>query len=303
MGGLLRHQHQNQQQQAGESSATKPFVGEPVSRGWLLAHDDEALSPEQASAWAAALQRRAAGEPLAYVLGEQIFCGLRLQVTPAVLVPRPETEDLVRWALQCLQGHTQTAPRVIELGTGSGAIALALKHSRPDALVWATDISAAALTVAAGNAKRLNLAVNWALQDWWRPATRAQEAQCSVACANASQDPPSLPCQDPMRAPLQGPFDLVVSNPPYIAAGDPHLPALRHEPRLALVGADDGLGDLYAIAEGALQRLQPGGWLLLEHGHDQAQALQKRLRQAGYAEVQTRLDLAGLARCTGGRRP
>ncbi len=264
---------------------------EPVSRSWLLAHDDEALTPEQARAWGAALQRRAAGEPLAYVLGLQVFCGLRLQVSPAVLVPRPETEGLVDWALECLQQGAQAAPRVLDLGTGSGAIALALKHRCPNAQVWATDISPAALAVAAGNGRQLQLHVNWALHDWWVP----------LAAQGAAIDPVSTSAE--LTAPLPERFDLVVSNPPYITRGDPHLGALQHEPQFALVGAgNDGLGDLQTIIAGATARLTPGAWLLLEHGHDQAPVLQQLLQQAQFTDVQTRPDLAGLPRCTGGRR-
>jgi release factor glutamine methyltransferase len=252
-----------------------PSPQEPqgISRTWLLAHDDRALTEEQALVWSQKLQRRAAGVPLAYVVGEQLFCGLLLQVTPDVLIPRPETEELVQWADECLHGLALSQPRVLDLGTGSGAVALAIKHRCTAAEVVATDISPAALQVARGNAQRLRLAVAFEQADWWAGLA------------------PGLP------------FHLVVSNPPYIAPGDHHLVALQHEPHTALVGAHDGLGDLRRIIGGSLQHLAPGGWLLLEHGHDQAEALHHLLLQAGFDQPQTRHDLAGLPRCTGARRP
>lgn len=244
-------------------------------RAWLLAHDDQLLQPEQEAAWRHQLQRRAAGAPLAYVLGEQEFCGLTLKVSPAVLIPRPETELLVDWALQCLHqaAAQQTLPlEVLDLGTGSGAIALAVKHRFAAARVCATDLSPAALTVAQNNATRLGLALEFAGGAWWSAV--------------------------PQRC-----FDLVVANPPYIAAGDPHLLALQHEPLLALSPGGDGLIDLQNIVRGAPDHLRPGGWLLLEHGYDQATVVQQWLaKTGGFSDIQTRMDLAGMARCTGARR-
>jgi release factor glutamine methyltransferase len=237
------------------------------SRTWLLAHPEAPLPDAGAAAWPALLARRAAGEPLAYVLGQTEFCGLTLKVTPAVLIPRPETEGLVRWALE------HPAGRIADLGTGSGAIALALKHALPGADVLATDLSAAALAVAADNAARLGLPLRLRAGAWW---------------AAASGEPL---------------FGLVVSNPPYIAPGDPHLAALGHEPELALTSGDDGLAALSSIVSGAGPRLLPGAWLLLEHGHDQAEAVQLLLSRHGFTDVQTRADLAGLPRCTGARWP
>jgi release factor glutamine methyltransferase len=260
---------------------------QPISRSWLLAHDDQALTPRQATAWHRAVQRRAAGEPLAYVMGEQLFCGLRLQVSPAVLIPRPETEGLVDWAVECLQQAALPAPRVLDLGTGSGAVALAIKHRCPTAQVWATDISQDALAVARANASRLGLPVGFALYNWWAPVLPTGEDRAAAACIASA---------------FRLPFDLVVSNPPYIAAGDPHLGALQYEPRTALVGAAGGLGDLQTIIGGAQDHLASGAWLLLEHGHEQAPALQQQLLQAGFIEIQMRADLAGLPRCTGARR-
>jgi release factor glutamine methyltransferase len=244
------------------------LLGRP--RSWLLAHDDTELSAAQADALNAGLARRAAGEPLAYVLGEREFRSLALRVTPAVLVPRPETELLVDWALERLP--TGAALDVVDLGTGSGAIALALQHERPGLRMVASDASAAALAVARGNALRLRLPVQFVQGDWW--------------------------------APLHGRrFGLAVSNPPYVAGDDPHLAALRHEPRGALTPEGDGLAALRRIVYGAPGHLLPGAWLLLEHGHDQAEAVRQMLLDAGFEAAQTRHDLAGLPRCTGAHRP
>ncbi|MCE2916263.1 MAG: peptide chain release factor N(5)-glutamine methyltransferase [Rubrivivax sp.] len=237
-------------------------------RSWLLAHDDAPLDPALARACLAALQRRAAGEPLAYVLGETRFCGLDLNVTPAVLIPRPETELLVDWAIEALQ--PQPAPKVLDLGTGSGAIVLAVGQRRPDAVLHASDLSAEALAVARANADRLGRRVAFAQGPWWQPW--------------AGQ-----------------PFDLVLANPPYIAAGDPHLAALHHEPQLALSPGGDGLEAIRQIAVGAAPQLAAGAWLLFEHGHDQGPATRALLESAGFARVETRADLAGLPRCTGGQ--
>ena len=242
-------------------------------RAWLIAHDKVQLSTADVQAYAALCRRRAAGEPLAYLVGEREFHGLRLQVTPDVLVPRPDTETLVDWALDLLRTAAwgAAAPRVLDLGTGSGAIALAVAHRHPAALVTATDLSPAALAVAAGNTRRLGLAVAFAEGGWWS----------AVATAAG--------------------FDLVLSNPPYIAGDDPHLPALRHEPMLALTPGGDGLGALRQIIAGAPGHLAPGGWLLLEHGWDQAAAVAALLQAAGFEAIGSRCDIEGRARCTGGR--
>ena len=246
------------------------------SRAWLLAHGDDALPASQAAAFDALAVRRAAGEPFAYLVGEREFHGLTLAVSDAVLVPRPDTETLVDWALALLQAELAgiPAPAVLDLGTGSGAIALALKAACPRAEVWAGERSADALAVARGNAQRLALDVRFAHGDWWA-------ALDGLAAVPA--------------------FDLVVSNPPYIAADDPHLAALTHEPLAALVAADDGLADIRAIATGAAQRLRAGGRLLFEHGWEQAAAVQVILARAGFVDVATRVDIAGCPRCTGGR--
>ncbi|CAN7564955.1 peptide chain release factor N(5)-glutamine methyltransferase [Variovorax paradoxus] len=238
----------------------------PHDRAWLLAHDTDTLSDAAWSALSAQLPRRLAGEPVAYLLGEKEFHGLGLQVDARVLVPRPDTETLVDWALQCLEGRD--APRVLDLGTGSGAIALALQHARPDALVDAVDASADALAVAEANAQRLGLPVRFRQAHWLDGAA--------------------------------GGYAVIASNPPYIAAGDPHLAALQHEPLAALVAGPDGLADIRQIVQQAPAHLADGGWLLLEHGHDQAAAVRQLLGARGFADVQSRDDLAGIQRCSGG---
>jgi release factor glutamine methyltransferase len=235
-------------------------------RAWLLAHDEDPIDTPGMVRWQALLARRAAGEPLAYLVGEKEFHGLRLAVTPAVLVPRPETEGLVDWALECLpEAPTQA---VIDLGTGSGAVALAIRHAAPAAQVMAIDRSTDALDVARVNAARLGLAVEFAAGDWWQAVPRRR-------------------------------FGLAVANPPYVAAGDPHLAALRHEPQAALTPGGDGLDALRTIVDGAPAHLEPGAWLLLEHGHDQAEAVCALLSARGFVGARTRTDLAGLPRCSG----
>jgi release factor glutamine methyltransferase len=238
-------------------------------RAWLLAHDTEVLTEAQQHNWDQALQRRLQGEPVAYITGRKDFFGLTLNVDARVLDPRPDTEILVEWALELLPAG-QTA-RVLDLGTGSGAVALALQHHRPAAQVTAVDASADALAVASANAQRLNLPVKCVISHW-------------------------------MDAVL-GPFELIVSNPPYVAEGDPHLAALTHEPLSALTSGADGLDDIRQIIAQAPSRLAPGGWLLLEHGWDQAAAVQALLRTAGFVQVQSRRDLGGIERCTGAVMP
>ena len=241
-------------------------LGQP--RAWLLAHDEAPVGDQQAVL--VLLKRRSEGEPLAYLVGEREFRGLLLRVTPDVLVPRPDTETLVDWAIELLDGRDSL--RVADLGTGSGAIALAIKHACPSAEVHASDASTAALAVARANGKRLALPVIWHRGDWWQafdPALR---------------------------------FDLVVANPPYIAAGDPHLADLCHEPQTALVAAHGGMAALESIICGAPERLKPCAWLLLEHGFDQASAVCDRLHQARFKSVATRRDLAGHPRVSAGQR-
>lgn len=241
-------------------------------RSWLLAHDDAPLTDAQATRFAADCRACADGMPLAYLLGEREFHGLMLQVSPAVLVPRPDTETLVDWALAQLAALAVPAPQVADLGTGSGAVALAIRHRHPTARVTAVDCSAEALAVAAANARRLGLDVTLKQGDWWQPLAGQR-------------------------------FHLVASNPPYIAGDDPHLAALRHEPRGALTPEGDGLAALAQIVRGAPAHLQAGGWLLLEHGFEQADAVCGLLRDAGFGAVQTRHDLAGRPRCSGGVWP
>ncbi|WP_295856484.1 peptide chain release factor N(5)-glutamine methyltransferase [uncultured Xylophilus sp.] len=244
-----------------------------AGRAWLLVHDTDPLPTAAAGRFEALCLRRRAGEPVAYLVGRQEFFGLPLAVDARVLVPRPDTETLVDWALALddLPPGDAGGPRVLDLGTGSGAIALALQHARPGWRVEAVDASADALAVATANAARLGLPVRFLHGDW-------------LAGRDAG-------------------YALIVSNPPYIAAADPHLAALVHEPLSALASGADGLDDLRRIVGAAPAHLAPGGWLLLEHGYDQAGAVRALLDRAGFLDVQSRHDLAGIARCSGGRRP
>lgn len=251
-------------------------LGRPQNdRAWLLAHDSDALDSATEMRYIDITRRRAAGTPLAYLTGQREFYGLILQIDARVLDPRPDTETLVDWALALLplppgEGRDDgQPPKVIDLGTGSGAIALALKSQRPGARVVALDASAEALAVAQANAHRLALDVAFHNGNWLHG--------------------------------LQQTFDLIVSNPPYIAQGDPHLENLGHEPRLALASGADGLDAIRTIVSQAPARLHSGGWLLLEHGWQQAQAVRALLTQAGFQHVQSRRDLAGIERCSGGQ--
>ncbi len=234
-------------------------------RAWLLAHGEEALSIAAQQIWQEALARRMGGEPLPYITGWAAFYGLELQVDARVLCPRADTETLVEWALKLLP----VAARAIDLGTGSGAIALALKQQRPDVHMDARDLSAEALAVAQANAQRLGLDIAFSQGAWLEGLAET--------------------------------FDFIVSNPPYIADADPHLAALTHEPLQALTSGADGLDDLRAIIAQAPACLKPGGWLLLEHGYDQAEAVRQLLQAKGFVDVQSRQDLAGIERCSGGR--
>lgn len=244
----------------------------PNDRAWLLTHDTDPLAPAVAERFAQLCQRRATGEPVAYLTGRKAFYGLELQIDARVLDPRADTETLVDWALDCLRPLIQ--PRLADLGTGSGAIALALKAQRPDAKVWAVDLSPDALAVAHANAERLGLPLHFAQGSWLQ----------------------GLPAE-------AGPLDVLVSNPPYIRADDPHLAALTHEPLGALASGADGLQDLRTLIAQAPAHLKTGGWLLLEHGWDQAEAVRSLLNAAGFVAVQSRQDLAGHARCSGGQWP
>jgi release factor glutamine methyltransferase len=272
-------------------------IGRPgADRAWLLAHDTDPLEPAGQEAFQRLCQRRAAGEPLAYIAGHKEFFGLRLAVDQRVLVPRPDTETLVEWALAVIPGLTRDpclekkdaspwiadqvrndsplvlgndSPLVLDLGTGSGAIALAIKKHRPAARVEAVDASAAALEVADENAKALGLNVAFRQASWLDE--------------------------------IDTRFDLIVANPPYVAEGDPHLAALTHEPRSALSAGPDGLDDIRAIIGQAPSHLLQGGWLLLEHGWDQAEAVRALLSGAGFDRVASRRDIQGIERCSGGQ--
>jgi release factor glutamine methyltransferase len=251
-----------------------------TTRTALIAHDERQLASEENRRWSAWLARRADGEPLAYLLGAKEFHGLVLEVNADVLVPRPETELVVDWASSLLVGiageraaaSDAHAASVVDLGTGSGAIALALKHLHPDATVVASDASTAALAVARRNADRTGLAIDLVEGSWWDAVAGRR-------------------------------FDLAIANPPYVAAGDPHLADLRHEPLLALSPGGDGLDALREIAAGSPAHLAAGGWLVVEHGFDQAAAVRALLARVGLVEVRTRNDLAGHERATAGRLP
>jgi release factor glutamine methyltransferase len=250
----------------------KPFE----NRAWLLAHDTDELTEEVAQRFRTLSLRRSTGEPLAYIVGSKEFFGLALQVDARVLVPRPDTETLVQWALDLLQTPGMPpVPQILDLGTGSGAIALAIAYSlqaagRP-ARVVAVDASADALSVARKNAQRLGLDVQFIESRWLDK--------------------------------VSGHFHLIASNPPYIASADPHLAALAHEPLEALAAGADGLDDIRQIAQQAPGHLLPGGWLLLEHGYDQADRVRQLLAQHGFLQLQSRRDLAGIERCSGGQWP
>ena len=240
-------------------------------RAWLIAHRGDVLPRDKVDAFMALAKRRRDGEPVAYLIGLREFWGLALRVTPDVLIPRPETETLVELALEWLP--RDGAPRVLDLGTGSGAIALAIAGERPSAQVLATDASAAALAVAHDNAQQLGLRnVAFAQANWYEGVSGET-------------------------------WDMIVSNPPYVAAGDSHLAEgdLRFEPAMALASGVDGLMALREIIDGALARLAPAGVLAVEHGFDQSEAVQELMRAAGFGGLVVRRDLAGVARVAAGK--
>jgi release factor glutamine methyltransferase len=234
------------------------------SEASVLAFPERDLPEETAGRFRELVQRRARGEPVAYILGRKEFYGLELAVNPAVMVPRPETELLVDLALQ------RDFSSLVDLGTGSGAIALALKRHRPAARVVAVEASAAALAVAQRNAARYGLQVEFRHGRWFEPLAGER-------------------------------FDLIVANPPYVAEGDPHLPGLEFEPRAALTSGADGLDAIREIAREAPRHLAAGGWLLVEHGAGQEQAVQALLQQAGLEEVDSCPDLARIPRVAAGK--
>lgn len=234
-----------------------------------IAREREAIDEFDLTAYAQDLTRLAGGEPLAYILGEQPLRDHMFVVTPDVLIPRPDTEVLVARALQLLPAQGQG--RVLDLGTGSGCIAICLALERPDARVMAVDASPAALRVARLNAKRLRAGnVRFLHSDWFEAVTGER-------------------------------FDLIVANPPYVAEGDPHLAGLRHEPETALVAGPDGLDDLRRIVAAAADHLVAGGALVVEHGHDQRAVVLELFRRAGFSDLECIDDLGGRARGVVGR--
>ncbi|MBJ7309428.1 peptide chain release factor N(5)-glutamine methyltransferase [Rugamonas sp. CCM 8940] len=245
-----------------------------LTRVGLITQSERLLSEDEARRLAALLARRLAGEPIAYIVGQREFFGLPFEVTPAVLIPRPDTELLVELALQRLPA----GGRLLDMGTGSGAIAVALAHTRRDAAVTALDVSPDALAVAGRNAANNGVALRLLPSDWY--------------AALEHQDGDEV-------------FDLIVANPPYIASGDRHLAEgdLRFEPVGALTDHADGLAALRRIVAGAPRHLLAPGWLLLEHGYDQSAAVRELLSTQGYTEVQSWRDLAGIERVSGGRVP
>ncbi len=240
-----------------------------ISRISLITQSERALNADEAACYRALVQRRLNGEPVAYIVGQREFFGLPFEVSSAVLIPRPDTELLVELALERLPPQG----RVLDMGTGSGAIAVAIAHSRKDAAVTALDVSEQALEVATRNAAHNHCHINFLRSDWF------------AALAHQPR------------------YDLIVSNPPYIASGDRHLGEgdLRFEPSGALTDFADGLSALRTIISGAIAHLHEGCWLLLEHGYDQAAAVRACLAQHGYTEVQSWQDLAGIERVSGGR--
>jgi len=240
-----------------------------LTRVGLITNGERVLTEEEAAILAALVERRLAGEPIAYIVGQREFYGLPFRVSPAVLIPRPDTELIVELALERLA----PGARLLDMGTGSGAIAVSVAHTRPDAQVTALDVSEEALAVARANAETNGARVRFLRSDWF------------AALAGES-------------------FDLIASNPPYIASGDAHLAQgdLRFEPSGALTDFADGLSALRTIVQGAPAHLEQGGWLLLEHGYDQAASVRALLADAGYTEVQSWRDLAGIERVSGGRR-
>ncbi len=272
-------------------------------RAWLLAHDTDPLDVVAVERFEQLAGQRRQGQPMAYLLGEREFMGHRLAVAPGVLIPRPETELLVETGLQHLAGRA--SPRVLDLGTGSGAIAIAIALARPDAQVLATDASEAALQQARANAATLGAGnVTFRHGDWFAAlATVASGSGCAatVATASASAEPAAAPLGAAQPHPQPAAFDLIVSNPPYIEAGDVHLTQgdLRFEPRSALTDEADGLSALRRIVAGARDWLAPGAALWLEHGWDQAAAVRQLLAAAGFERPSSRRDLADIERISG----
>ena len=242
-----------------------------ASAAHLAAHPEQVLTSTESERYHAWVERRRAGEPVAYLIGEREFYSLAIKVTPAVLIPRPETELLVEAALEL--SATDVPVRVLDLATGSGCVAVAIGRHRASTRVTATDISRDALTVARSNAEAHGVDVEFIESDWFTALSGRR-------------------------------FDLIVSNPPYIAEGDSHLDSgdLRFEPRNALVAGPDGLACISTIVSQADAHLVPGGWLLLEHGFDQAARCRELLQRVGFQQVTSRRDLAGIERISYGQR-
>ena len=242
-----------------------------TSREQLAAHPERAIDAEGVGEFAALAARRRLGVPLAYLTGVREFYGREFRVTPDVLIPRPDTETLIEVALECLA--PLASPCILDLGTGSGCIAVTLKLERPDAEVWATDVSDAALEVARGNIRALGADIELRAGDWYA------------------------------ALPAGSAFELIVANPPYVAGGDAHLADLAHEPVLALTDAKDGLSCLHAIINGARAFLAHRAWLAVEHGFDQAAATANAMWAAGFIDVASRPDGGGHERVTYARNP
>ena len=284
------------------------LTGQPLT--WFMAHGDDPADPDIATRFQTLAKRRRAGEPLAYLLGQQEFYGRPFAVSPAVLIPRADTETLVETALEqltLLRQQRRAIPlSLLELGTGSGIIAITLALEAPDTEVHAVERSPEALAMAQQNAKALGAdRIHWHAGSWWQAlanATDSHEATENAATAAQTTSPITARQGRPTEPPARR-FDLIVSNPPYIAANDHHLQQgdLRFEPPQALAAGPDGLDDLRIIIGGAPAHLTPDGWLLLEHGYDQETPVQALLRDAGFADVFTRRDLAGQPRVSGGR--
>jgi release factor glutamine methyltransferase len=242
-----------------------------LERVRIIAHPERTLDAETVARYRSLVARRAAGEPVAYLTGQREFYGRRFEVTPAVLIPRPETELLVDAALERLPPLSPV--RVLDLATGSGCVAISIALERPRAAVVAADVSPAALAVARINCAALGAGNVAPVASDWYGALAGQR------------------------------YALITANPPYVAAGDPHLEALRHEPERALVAGPAGDECLAVIVRGAAAHLHAGGWLLVEHGATQAACVRERFAAAGFADIASRRDLAGHERVTGGRWP
>jgi len=276
---LLKHHGQQLQETLGLDAGSARIEAQcllqavlQVDRSYLLTHPERSLDEDQQSRYTVLLERRLRGEPIAYLLGYREFYGLNFKVTPATLIPRPETELLVELALQRISPDGPF--RVLDLGTGSGAIALSIAFDRPGIEIVAVDASKDALDVAQENASRLNIFnVQLMQSDWFSDLIGER-------------------------------FDLIVSNPPYIAADDSHLSRgdLRFEPNIALASGKEGLDDIRHIISHAETHLNPGGWLLFEHGHDQAERVIELLNHAGFSCLFSERDLSGIKRVSGGKR-